>query len=67
MKNVVLILCLVCLPIQASAEMMHSSKCELNEGKTIADVQTWVNDWRALVKEKGIDYRIRLLIPHADN
>ena len=40
MKNVVLILCLVCLPIQASAEVMHSSNCELDEGKTIADVQT---------------------------
>ena len=67
MNKVVLVLCLVCLPTQAFAEVMHYSKCKLNEGKTIADMQTWVNDWRALVKEKGIDYRIRLLIPHADN
>ncbi len=65
--SVFLALCLVWLAAPASAEVMHYSKCKLAQGKTIDDVQAWVNDWRALAKEKGIDYRIRLLIPHADN
>jgi hypothetical protein len=60
-------LCLVCLPLQATAEVMHYSKCKINDGKTIGDVQTWVNDWRSLAKKKGIDYRVRLLVPHADS
>ena len=63
----VLALAVVWLAAQASAEVMHYSKCKINEGKTIDDVQVWVNDWRVLKTEKGIDYRIRLLIPHADN
>jgi hypothetical protein len=59
-------LLLVCLPLQASAEVMHYSKCKLNEGKTVADVQAWVDSWRGLVKKKGIEYKVRLLLPHAD-
>jgi hypothetical protein len=62
-----LVLCVVWPASQASAEIMHYSKCKLAQGKTIDDAQAWVNDWRPLAKEKGIDYRIRLLIPHADN
>jgi len=58
---------LVCLPLRASAEVMHYSKCKTNEGKTIADVQTWVDDWRSLAKKKGIEYRVRLLLAHADS
>jgi hypothetical protein len=46
---------------------MHYSKCTTNDGKTIADVQTWLTDWRGLVKKKGIEYRVRLLLPHADS
>ena len=57
---------LVCAPLQASAEVMDYTKCKVNSGKTIADVQTWVTDWRALAKKKGVDYRLRILIPHAD-
>lgn len=64
--SVFLIVCLVALATQASAEVMHYSKCKLNEGKTIADVQAWVKDWRALKTAEGIDYRVRLLVPHAD-
>ena len=60
-------LCLVCLPLQATAEVMHYSKCKTNDGKTVADVQTWVNDWRSLAKKNGIEYRVRLLLPHADS
>ena len=45
---------------------MHYSKCKIADGKTIDDVQTWVKDWRTLKKAKGIDYRVRILIPHAD-
>jgi len=57
---------LVCAPLQASAEVMDYTKCKVNSGKTMADVQTWVKDWRALAKKKGIDYHVRILIPHAD-
>jgi hypothetical protein len=57
---------LVCFPLQAFAEVLHYSKCSTNDGKTIADVQTWVNDWRALAKKRGIQYHVRLLVPHAD-
>jgi hypothetical protein len=55
------------LPLQASAEVMHYSKCGTNAGKTIADVQAWLDSWRSLAKEKGIEYRVRLLVPHADS
>jgi len=58
---------LVCLPLRAGAEVMHYSKCKTNEGKTIADVQTWLSDWRVLAKKHAIDYRVRLLLPHADS
>ena len=69
MKRLLLLLamCSLWLPAQAFGDVMHYSKCKLAEGKTIDDVQAWVNDWRALVKAKGIDYRVRLLVPHADN
>ena len=63
----VLALALVWLAAPATAEVMHYSKCKLNDGKTIDDVQAWVNDWRALKTEKDIDYKVRILIPHADN
>jgi hypothetical protein len=62
-----LALLLVCMPLRASAEVMHYSKCKTNEGKTIADVQTWLNDWRVLAKKSGIEYRVRILLPHADS
>jgi hypothetical protein len=60
-------LLLVCLPLQASAEVMHYSKCKISDGKTIADVQTWLNEWRGLAKTHKIEYRLRLLLPHADS
>lgn len=60
-------LVLVCVPLQASAEVMHYSKCTLQDGKTIADVQAWVNAWRPLAKKHAVEYRVRLLLPHADN
>ena len=56
----------ICLPISAFAEVLHYSKCKTNAGKTIADVQTWVKDWRVLAKKEGIEYHVRLLVPHAD-
>ena len=46
--------------------MMHYSRCTLVDGKTIDDVQAWVKDWRALKTKEGVDYRVRLLVPHAD-
>lgn len=51
----------------ASAEVMHYVKCKLEDGKAIEDAQTWLDGWRKLKTEKGIDYHIRLLLPHADN
>lgn len=68
MKRVLalLVLVLVWVGTQASAEVMHYSKCSVAEGKTIADVQAWVKDWSALKKKQGIDYRLRILLPHAD-
>lgn len=62
-----LALALAWLGAPAFAEVMHYSKCKLVEGKTIGDVQAWVKDWRALKTDKKIDYRVRILIPHADN
>lgn len=57
---------LVLLPLQGSADVITYNKCKVNAGKTLADVQAWLKDWRALAKQEGIDYRIRLLVPHAD-
>jgi len=57
---------LACVPLHASAEVMDYTKCKLNSGKTLADVQAWVKDWRALAKKKGVEYRLRILVPHAD-
>ena len=58
---------LVCFPLQAFGEVMDFTKCKTNDGKTIADVQTWAKDWRALAKKKGVEYQIRILVPHADS
>ncbi len=63
----VLVVALTWLGVPASAEVMHYSRCKLMDGKSMDDVQAWVNDWRKLKTEKGIDYRVRILIPHADN
>lgn len=46
---------------------MHYSKCKTNDGKTIADVQAWVDSWRVLSKKQGIEYKVRILLPHADS
>jgi len=51
--------------ISASATTMQYSLCTLNDGKTMMDAQTWVNNWRKLVAAEKLDYAIRLLIPHA--
>ena len=63
----ILVLALVLLPFQAFGDVMHYTKCELNDGKTVADAQAWVDAWRVLKEKEGIDYKVRLLIPHADN
>jgi len=60
------VLFLLCLPLQAFGDVIQYNRCKVNEGKTLADVRAWLNDWRALVKKEGIDYRIRLLQPHSD-
>ena len=55
---------LVFFPLSVSAEVLHYSSCTLKDGKTLADAQGWVNDWRPLVKSAGKDYKIRLLTGH---
>jgi hypothetical protein len=65
--SLLLTLFLIIPAVQASAEVMHYSRCKLVQGKTIDDVQAWVKDWRTLKTAKGIDYKVRILIPHADN
>lgn len=59
-------LLLILAPLHARADVIQYNQCKLNAGKTMADVQAWLNDWRSLVKKEGIDYKIRLLLPHAD-
>lgn len=56
---------LLAVPFFASAEVMQYSLCTLNDGKTIADAQAWVDDWRKLVDAEDIEYAVRLLQPHA--
>lgn len=56
---------LLILSLNASADAMQYSLCTLNDGKTMADAQAWLDDWRTLAKKEKIDYKIRLLIPHA--
>jgi hypothetical protein len=53
------------LSFNASADAMQYSLCTLNDGKTMADAQAWLDGWRNLVKNDKIDYEIRLLVPHA--
>jgi hypothetical protein len=43
------------LPLSAFADVMHYSICELKQGKSLADVQQWVDDWRPMAKKAGID------------
>ena len=56
---------LVFVPLSVSAEVLHYSSCTLKDGKTLADAQRWVEDWRPMVKSAGKDYKIRLLTGHA--
>jgi len=61
-----IVLILIFLPLHAFAEVVDFTKCRTDGGKTIADVQAWVKDWRALAKKKKVEYELRLLVPHAD-
>ena len=67
MKTVIKILfvTVVLLPLTVSADVKHYSICELNDGKTLTDAMQWVSDWRTLVKNAGIEYKIQLLTGHA--
>jgi len=55
----------IVLPFSANAEVMQYTLCDLNEGKTMADAQAWVDAWRPLAKSSGKQYSLRLLVPHA--
>lgn len=56
---------LLIVSFNASADAMQYALCTLNDGKTMADAQAWLDDWRNLVKKEKLDYKIRLLVPHA--
>lgn len=56
---------LLIVPFTVSAEVMQYSQCTLNDGKTLADAQNWVTNWRKLVAAEKINYKLRLLRPHA--
>ena len=56
---------LLFVSVTASADAMQYSLCTLNDGKTMANAQQWLTDWRDLAKKEDIDYTIRLLVPHA--
>jgi hypothetical protein len=59
------VLGLIVLPFSVNAEVMQYSLCDLNEGKTMADAQAWVEAWRPMAKSSGKQYQLRLLTPHA--
>jgi hypothetical protein len=65
MKELTLMVVLALVSFSASAQVMNYSLCTLNEGKTIADVQAWMKDWRTMVQQAGKQYESRILIPHA--
>ena len=67
MRHVIAIgLFCLAVPMFAAADTITYSKCTLNDGKTIADVETVFKSWRALADKEGYkDYKIRILIPHA--
>jgi hypothetical protein len=52
------------MSMSASAEVMHYSLCTLNDGKSLGDVQAWIDDWRKLAKQEKIEYELRLLVGH---
>ena len=56
---------LLMVSFSASAETMQYSLCTLNDGKSMADAQAWVEGWRKLAAAEDIDYSLRLLLPHA--
>ena len=58
---------LVCLPLQAGAEVMHYNLCTIRPDKTLADLNAWTAEWKALIAKHKIDYRLRILLPHADS
>jgi hypothetical protein len=63
-KKLISVLILI-VPFSVSGEVMQYSLCTLNEGKTIADAQAWLDSWRKLVDAEDVNYEVRLLIPHA--
>ena len=52
----------------ATADVLTYEKCAVNSGKTLADVEAVFQEWRQVSKKAGFgDYKIRLLVPHADS
>ena len=62
-KNYLLLIFLTLIPITASAEVFQFSICTYKDGKSIGDVQTWLEDWRKLVKQEGKQYELTIPQP----
>jgi hypothetical protein len=59
-------LLLVCLPLQANADVLHYNLCKLRAGKDFSAVQAWLTEWRALISKNKVEYAMRILVPQAD-
>jgi hypothetical protein len=57
------------LPAGSDATTREFLKCKLNDGKTLADLEQVIGEWRALVDKAGYsDYKVEILSPvHADD
>ena len=64
-KNLLLFILLTFVPFIASAEVFQFSVCTYKDGKSIGDVQAWLEDWRGLVKREGKQYELKLLTANA--
>jgi hypothetical protein len=70
MRNVIAIgLFCLAVPMFAAADTITYSKCALNDGKTLTDIDKVFKSWRVAADKDGYkdykDYKLRILIPHA--
>lgn len=64
-KIKVLLFVIPFLSVAVSAEVVQFSICTLNEGKTMADAQAWMEDWRKIKKQANKQYELQLFNPNA--
>jgi len=64
--KILIIISILLLPVCAfGEEVVNYSQCELKEGKTLADVSTFFDEWKVTKTKAGIDFSVRILTPHA--